>query len=152
MNFSNAVKHVVDRLGVALGMLILAGMVVLLVTGCASQEPVIYPGDGGSENQAQIRADIDECIDFAHASGAGDQRSGEIATRTARNTAVGAGTGAVVGAIAGDAGRGAAIGAATTSVGTLLRSAFKSSKPNSTHKRFVNRCLKKKGYAVVGWS
>ena len=124
----------------------------IVLTGCASQQPVVYPNDNGGSGEASVQAAIDECIDLADTNGADDRNVNDVAARTARNTAIGAGTGAVVGAIRGRAGRGAAIGAATTGVGTLLRSAFKSSKPDATHRRFVNQCLKNKGYKVVGWS
>lgn len=133
----------------ALLILLIAGT----LTGCAAQRPALYPNAKlRSAGDARARADIDDCIALARASGVDDGRAGRIAKETATNAAVGAGTGAVVGAI-GDrsAGQGAAIGAAGTATATLLRGMFRSSEPESIHKRFVETCLADRGYQLIGW-
>ena len=72
------------------------------------------------------------------------------------DTAVGGAGGAAVGAVAGavsggGAGRGAAIGAATGATVGAVHGAVKSSGPSSVYKNFVDRCLREKGYEVIGW-
>jgi hypothetical protein len=51
----------------------------------------------------------------------------------------------------GGAGRGAAIGAATGATAGAVHGAVKSSGPSPIYKNFVDRCLREKGYEVIGW-
>jgi len=60
----------------------------------------------------------------------------------------GAGGEAVAG---GGAGRGAAIGAATGATAGAIHGAVKSSGPSPAYKNFADRCLREKGYEVIGW-
>lgn len=130
------------------------GLVAL--TGCSNPKPVLYPNAQlNSVGRAQADRDIEACEDFAKNNGvsSGGGKTGEVV----KSTAVGGGTGAAVGAVAGavaggDAGKGAAIGGATGATAGLIHGALKDSGLDSTYRNFVNRCLKDKGYDVVGWS
>jgi hypothetical protein len=131
------------RLPLLLGLgLLLAGGLV----GCTSQ-PVVY----GGTRVAQ--ADIDECRRLAREAGAGTDGS-----RIARDTAVGAAAGGaatgIYGAVRGydDVGNRAAAGAAAGAAVGLVRGVTRSSEPSSTFKNYVNRCLRERGYDVVGWN
>lgn len=85
-------------------------------------------------------------------------------TEVAKEAAVGAGTGAAIGAAAGaasgavvgSAARGAAAGAAgggaAALTGSLLRGLFRPREPDPAYKSFVNRCLREKGYDLIGWN
>ena len=55
------------------------------------------------------------------------------------------------GAVLGRAGRGAAVGAATGATGGFLRGLFKGRQPSQVHKRFVDKCLRDRGYEPLGW-
>jgi outer membrane lipoprotein SlyB len=59
--------------------------------------------------------------------------------------------GAAAGAVVGRAGRGAAMGAAGGGSAGLLRGLFGSRDPDPVQKRFVEKCLREKGYQVIGW-
>lgn len=126
------------------------------LAACSSPKPVLYPNAQlNSVGKAQADRDIEACEEFAKNNGvsSGDGKTGEVA----KSTAVGAGGGAAVGAVAGavsggGAGTGAAIGGATGATAGLIHGALKDSGPNATYRNFVNRCLKDKGYDVVGWS
>ncbi len=129
-------------------------LIVFNILGCAGPRPILYPNEHFySVGKTLADQDIVACKLKAKEFGAnsGSGRAG----RTARSTAVGAGSGgaigAVGGAIAGSAGRGAVIGAATGATAGLVRSLFRSPKPSGTHVRLVNRCLRDRGYEVIGW-
>jgi len=64
---------------------------------------------------------------------------------------VGAAGGAVGGAVVGAAGSGSAIGAASGATMGLLRGLFSSPSPSQAYMRFVDRCLKERGYEPMGW-
>lgn len=126
------------------------------LAACASPKPVLYPNAHlNNVGKAQADRDIEACKEFAESNGvlSGSGKAGEMATSTAVGAGGGAAVGAVAGAVAGgDAGKGAAIGGATGATAGLIRGALKDSGPDSTYRNFVNRCLKDKGYDVVGWS
>lgn len=127
-------------------------MTALLLTGCAgTQQPVLYPNVHLQQvGQQQAEQDIAVCREMANAyvqSSAGR----DVARKTAVGGAGGAAVGAVGGAVGGDAGRGAAIGAATGATAGLLSGLFKETAPSPVHKNFVDRCLRERGYEVIGW-
>ena len=77
---------------------------------------------------------------------------GQAARSGAVGAIVGGGTGAVVGLITGDPGRSAAVGAAGGGTGGFLSSLFRRSQPSTAYRRYVDRCLRERGYDPVGWS
>jgi hypothetical protein len=130
-------------------------MVVAIGVGCAhSQSPVLYPNAKLEQvGKAQADADIATCRQKADdyvSSGAATAK--EVGKDTAVGGAGGAAVGAVAGAVSGGgAGRGAAIGAATGATAGAVHGAVKSAGPNPIYKNFVDRCLRDKGYQVIGW-
>ena len=128
---------------------------LLILSGCGgSIRPVLYPNNHlNTVGQGVAQSDIDDCMYQASVSGADDGKGRELAKDTAKAGAVGAGTGAVVGAISSssDIGRGAAIGGAGAATGTLIMGAFKASEPTPIFKKFVDQCLRDKGYQTLGW-
>ena len=128
---------------------------VLALAGCASSKrPVLYPNHHlNTVGQQQAEADIDACMRAAEASGANSGKGEDVAKDTAKAGAVGASTGAVVGAISSNAsaGRGAAIGGAGAATASLVRGAFDSSEPTQVYLRYVEMCLRDKGYQPIGW-
>ena len=73
----------------------------------------------------------------------------------AKNTAVGGAAGTVVGgaagAVTGNLGKGTAVGAAAGAAAGLVRGVSKASEPSPIHKRFVEKCLRDRGYEPLGW-
>ena len=51
----------------------------------------------------------------------------------------------------GSVGRGAAAGAAGSAVVGLVRGLFRSREPDPVYRRFVEKCLREKGYEPIGW-
>jgi hypothetical protein len=132
--------------------LILFTFICLLLMACSQKRPVLYPnyhlqqvGEEAAQN------DIDECIRSAKEYGASSSSNGEVAKRTAEGGAVGAAGGAASGAVFGSAGRGAAAGAAGGAAVGFVRGLFGSREPDPVFRRFVEKCLREKGYEPVGW-
>lgn len=136
-----------------LGMLLL--FATLNLVGCASSKrPVLYPNPQLNRvGQAQADADINACMRAAEASGANSGKGEELTRNTAKAGAVGGATGAVVGAISSSSsiGRAAAIGGAGAATATLVGGAFDASEPTQVYYRFVEQCLRDRGYQPIGW-
>lgn len=134
---------------------ILIFLAILSLTGCAgSRKPVLYPNQYlNTVGQYQADADINACMRAAEAAGANTGKGGELAKNTAKAGAVGGATGAVVGAISSSSsvGRGAAIGGAGAATAALVGGAFRTSAPTDVYIRFVEQCLRDKGYQPIGW-
>ncbi len=122
------------------------------VAACASKRPVLYPnahlhavGPTAAEN------DIDQCIQMANSYGADTDHSERIARNAAGGAAVGGAAGAASGAVWGRPGRWAAAGAAGGAAGAMTRSIINSDEPAPVFRNFVEKCLRDKGYAPIGW-
>jgi uncharacterized protein YcfJ len=131
-------------------MFFLAGAIL---AGCGPKRPVLYPNAYLDEVGMQVaQADIDDCIMKAEAAGANAKDAGAAAGNVAKSGAIGAAAGAVFGAIMGNGvGRSAAAAGGAAAAGSAVNEGFKSGDPTTIHKNFVNRCLREKGYDVIGW-
>jgi predicted small lipoprotein YifL len=130
---------------------VLATLVVL--AGCAhSQSPVLYPNAKLQQvGKEQADRDVEACRQMAS-----DYVSNPMGKDVAKGAAVGGVGGAAVGAAGGavsghGAGLGAAVGAATGATAGAVHGVAKDAGPTSAYKGFVNRCLRERGYEVVGW-
>ena len=132
---------------------------LLWASACASHRPVLssnaYLARVGS---SVAEGDIDECIRRAEApsDGRSDTSKENVVAGTAASTAAGAAAGGAGGAVVGRAGQGAAAGAAggvaASLTYALVRALFTSNKaPDVSHRAFVERCLREKGYEPAGW-
>ncbi len=133
-----------------LSLAILSLALALMLEGCASTRPVLYPNAHYNAVGAETaQRDIDVCMDLAEAAGADSDSggAGKAAAQTAGGAAVGAASGAVGGAVVGAAGSGSAIGAAAG----LLHWLFSEPDRSPAFENFVNRCLQERGYQTVGW-
>ena len=135
---------------------LLVGGVVVSSLACAAKRPVLYPDERlQAVGDAAAQQDIDDCLRKAEAAGYTADVEGKAAKSTAveaaTGAALGAAAGAVAGAVVGRAGAGAAMGAAGGGAGGLLRSIFRSRDLDPVQQRFVDQCLKEKGYEVMGW-
>jgi len=124
---------------------------ILLLTGCASQGPVLYPNaylKMVGEEKAQ--RDIEECERKAD-----EYVKSDAGLEAAKSTAAGGAAGAVIGgaagAVTGNLGRGAGVGAAAGAASGLVDGVSRASKPTPVYKNFVYRCLREKGYEPIGW-
>jgi outer membrane lipoprotein SlyB len=132
-----------------------AVVAAVMLAGCAStsHRPVLYPnaklnqvGDAGSQR------DVDDCIAMAERAGA-SAGSGSAARSGLTGAAVGGAASAVASAIFGgnvlnNAAAGAAIGGTAGAVGGAMNDRGAS---NSAYQNYVGRCLRDRGYDVMGW-
>ncbi|MCX5815462.1 MAG: glycine zipper family protein [Proteobacteria bacterium] len=123
----------------------------LLLFGCATKGPALYPNAYlKSVGEEKAFSDIDECKSSADTyitSSAGKEAAKSTVVGSAAGAVIGGAAGAVTGDIAGSAGVGAATGAASG----LLYGIAKGSQPSPLYKSFVEKCLREKGYEVIGW-
>jgi len=128
---------------------------VALGAGCAHyQSPVLYPNAKLKEaGKAQAEAEVSACRSLADDYvSSGTATAKEIGKDTAVGGVGGAAVGAVGGAVSGaGAGRGAAIGAAVGATAGAVHGTAKSVGPSPIYKGFVDRCLRERGYEVIGW-
>ncbi|MGE3152123.1 MAG: glycine zipper family protein [Nitrospiraceae bacterium] len=156
------IRLLIDRRGRAGAATSLLAVAVILLAGCSRSKPILYPNAHFQDvGETVAEQDIEFCGEAAEAAGAEPDsgKTGETATRTATGAAMGSASGAaggaVAGAIRGNPGRGAMTGAAAGAAGGathgLLRSLFSRRQPSQVYKQYVNRCLRERGYDVVGW-
>ena len=120
---------------------------LIILTSCASR-PVLYPNNKlKNVGKEQANQDINICMEEAEA---------YLDSPTGKNILKGAGGGSLIGGamgavsgifrgdIVGRAVRGAAIGGAGGGAAGALT-------PDTIKKRYVNSCLQKKGYRLLGW-
>lgn len=146
--------------------LVIASVAVgsLFVHGCATTgaaspaaRPVFYPNAKlNSVGQAVAHADADSCMSAASAAGlTPDERNNAVTHDAARGAALGGVAGTVSGLVTGRSLQsaigsgvaGAAVGGAVGGVNGAFRNT-----PSQTYRHFVQRCLKDKGYDVIGWN
>jgi hypothetical protein len=123
-----------------------------MLAACTAKRPVLYPNSHLYRvGQAAAEYDIDQCIQLARDFGADTGQGERIAKKTAGGAAVGGAAGAAAGAVVGSAGRGAAVGAAGAAAGAMTRGIITSDEPAPVFRKFVEKCLRDKGYAPIGW-
>lgn len=129
-----------------------AALAILVVPACTAKRPVLYPNATlTSVEPAVVEADVDACLDLAEQYGADTDSAGRIAGESVEGAAIGGAAGAVGGAIFGNPARGAAFGAATGATARGVRSLFRARNPDPLYVRFVDTCLRRKGYEPIGW-
>jgi uncharacterized protein YcfJ len=131
---------------------LLVVFIVIALAGCATQRPVLYPNAKYDRVGPEVaQRDIDDCIRLAESHGITHDSGEKVARRGATGAVVGGAIGAGVGAVRGDIGGRAAAGAAGGAAGGAASGAIHSGEPGQVYKGFVQRCLREKGYDVIGW-
>jgi uncharacterized protein YcfJ len=137
------------------GRLIATALVTLaLTTACSTgpKQPVFYPNSHMQQvGDAQSLRDTEECMQMAASSGVSQTKDGEIGQKTAKGAALGGVGAGVWGLFRGDAAERALAGAAAGAATGAVTGGFQSAETNPTYKRFVERCLRERGYDVIGW-
>ena len=131
--------------------------VLLLLPGCASKRPVLYPNAHyDAMGPERVAFDVDTCIRAAEAYGAGNDRAARTAEDAAQEATTGAVVGGAVGAVRGgggpwSAGRTAAAGATAGGTRAIMGGIFGKRDPAPVHRAFVEQCLRDLGYQTIGW-
>ena len=137
------------------GIIIVAGFILV---SCASlttpKTPDFYPNEEfrrGGPTAADRAAH--ECMTMADEYIKDPNKYQSMAKDALVGGAVGAGTGALGGVIMGaKVGRATAAGAAVGGTLGIIKSLYDMNERSPSYERFVEHCLQKKGYEVIGWS
>tara|TARA_B100001248_G_scaffold262708_1_gene261277 strand:- start:5834 stop:6223 length:390 start_codon:yes stop_codon:yes gene_type:complete len=120
---------------------------LFVLTACASS-PQLYPNAKyKSVGKDAADADVKQCMAEAEEY-LKSSKAKQITKGAGSGGIVGAAVGAVSGAFTGNIGRGALRGGA---LGATAGGAAGAISPDQLKQRYVNHCLQKKGYKVIGW-
>lgn len=130
---------------------ILLGMTILL-TGCGGpKRPVLYPNEKlKSVGQEAAKKDIDACIQLSVEAGLETEKGKETAKKTIGGGVAGALIGGAIGLVTGNVGKAVAIGAAAGGTAGLI-SGTTNRNLDPVQQRFVEQCLRDRGYNPIGW-
>lgn len=137
-------------------MKILISLVVILALASCSYRPILDPNEKYlASGKEQADKEVDQCLvegkEFLK--GYKLSRAGKEGLRSG---AIGAGVGAASGAIFGNnlrsAARGGLIGLGVgAALGAISVATEDKLHPDQLQQRYVNNCLARKGYGVIGW-
>ena len=129
--------------------------VCVLGAGCAgtTPKPVLYPNNHLKQvGQAAADRDIAECRQLASSYGVAQTKDGKVARKAVGGAAVGGASAGAYGLVRGkDAGERALAGAAAGAAAGTVRGAMSSTETSPLYKNFVQKCLRERGYEVIGW-
>jgi hypothetical protein len=129
-----------------------AAFAAIVVTGCATPQPVIY-SNGRQVNEDRLARDTTACRQRAdQAVGLNQGRKG-VAQKAAEGGVIGAVTGAVTGMFksSNEMWERAGVGLATGGVGFAVKAMIDLNKPDKVYEEYVERCMKERGHEVLGW-
>ena len=127
---------------------------LFLLSSCSTKSaPAFFPNEY-LEKVGRVQADADSsyCESLANSYIKEPNAYGSAAKEGVYGATIGAGTGALTGAIVrGSVGRSLGAGAAVGAIVGIVNELRNSGDHTPTYKRFVEHCLQKKGYQVIGW-
>jgi outer membrane lipoprotein SlyB len=127
-------------------------VIALLVVGCSSPRPVLYPNERYKElGDPAAQEIVNSCMQAARDADVADSRTTGAAKGATFGGAVGAVIGGAVGWIFGNPGRGAAAGAAAGGGRGAVDGASKSGEGAQTYRGYVEVCLRRESLETVGW-
>jgi uncharacterized membrane protein len=122
-------------------------LLLFLLAGCASK-PVLYPNKKlKAVGKEASKKDIDMCMAEADAY-LESAEAKKILRGAGKGSIFGGAVGAVTGLLTGNVVRGATSGAA---IGATAGGVGAAISPDQLERAYVNQCLEKKGYQVLGW-
>ncbi len=125
---------------------------ILMVSGCAST-PVLYPNSAYENKPMEARtAEVQACKALAKEHGIKPGYGSRLARQAILQALVGGAGGFIAGRFSGRTRRSAIVGAAAGG-GRGLVQGFNAIQqgPTANYRRFVEQCLRSKGYRPVGW-
>lgn len=133
-----------------------AALLLVMLGGCASTpeiEPVLYPNPHLQQvGRVTADQDIRECTQLARTHGIRETRDSQVASKTAGGAVVGGASGGAWGLVRGnDAGERALAGAAAGAAAGAVRGSMQSAEASPVFRNFVQKCLRDRGYEVIGW-
>lgn len=131
-------------------------ILMLLATSCASYRPILDENKKYTQvGEARAEKDIDVCMNKAD-SFLAKHKNEKMKKQMGRQAVQGAALGGIVGGLSGgnlqSAAGGAMVGAGVGVVGAYVDEKTKDQlKPDELKQRYVQNCLQRKSYQVVGW-
>ena len=122
-------------------------LIAFLLSACASK-PVLYPNSTYKKRgKERAQKDIDHCMKEAEQF-LESKKGKKILRQGGKGSLLGGAIGAVSGIFSGDVASGALQGAA---IGGTAGAGSAALSPDELKRAYVNRCLQKKGYNIMGW-
>lgn len=119
----------------------------LILLGCASK-PVLYPNSKLEKvGKEAAQEDVNLCMEKADKF-LESPRAKKVLKSAGTGSLVGSATGLITGLLTGDVVGGIASGAA---IGAASGAAVGAITPDRLREAYVNRCLRRKGYEILGW-
>jgi len=123
----------------------------LITSAACTSKPVLYPNAQYKKaGEAKVSNDIDYCMAFAEKSVGKDSRGKTSVKSGVQGGLIGGAIGLGIGIVTGSPGTSAMAGAAGGAAGGAVSGAVQDDS-NSLYKKFVERCLREKGYEPMGW-
>jgi len=126
-------------------------VIMMLACSACAKKPVLYPNEQYKvSGKTKVSEDIEYCLALAEKS-VGKESRGKTSAKTGlQGGLIGGAIGFGIGIITGSPGTSALAGAAGGAAGGAASGALKDDS-NSLYRKFVERCLKEKGYEPMGW-
>jgi uncharacterized membrane protein len=129
-------------------------LVVFLLGACSSgpKRPVFYPNSHIKQvGQYQAQRDTDDCMALADSYNVDRTRDGEVGTKAASGALIGGAGAGAWGLVRGDGGERALAGAVAGGTVGAVKGGFESRRISPIFQKFVQQCLRDRGYQVIGW-
>ena len=125
-------------------------MLVLACPACA-KKPVLYPNEQYKKaGETKVSEDIAYCMEFAEESVGKTSKTKTSVKTGIQGGLIGGAVGLGIGIVTGSPGSSALAGAAGGAAGGAVGGAIQDN-PDPLYRKFVERCLREKGYETMGW-
>ena len=95
--------------------------------------------------------DVAACKQLAYSSGVAENKDSEVGKKAVGGAAVGGAAAGAWGLVSGNAGQRALAGAAAGAAAGTVIGGMQATETSPIFKNFVARCLRERGYEVIGW-
>lgn len=130
-------------------------LLLLLLAGCAtdSKRPLFYFGSYQVPvSKAQSERDTNECMALARQAGVPENRDGEVAKKAASGTLLGGIAAGAWSLVRGNGSENMLAGAVAGGATGAAKGAIDSTEQSPIFRKYVERCLRERGYDVIGWN
>ena len=127
----------------------------VVLTGCATPQPVVYQKTTASAiEQQRVAKDTQDCRRRAEAAVGLNARRAEASAQSAAKTGAIAFAATAVAGLVGaskDVWQRARAGAAGGATGAAVKTVLEWNDPDDVHQEYVERCMSERGHDVLGW-
>ncbi|MCP5406319.1 MAG: cell envelope biogenesis protein OmpA [Chromatiaceae bacterium] len=134
--------------------LLLLLLLPLSLAGCASgpKRPLFYFSSHEQPvSKVQSDWDTDQCMALARQAGVAENRDGEVGRKAASGALLGGIAAGAWSLVRGGGGENLLAGAVAGGATGAAKGAIDSTEQSPIFRRYVERCLRERGYDVIGW-